>query len=354
MNAKRNENILTINLQYSHIAKAAAFCDAQFTAILYAELAALKNENQLIDETRGVLRNAYESIGEMDAVAAFLDPIKSRIDYLRLNNLHMESFLHYDTQPEATQAYVQHMAQAGLYNIAHRYTQDTKLPPNYESAWRLGDWDLIESCVEKSAPRSSNADLFDKHIYFTLKNLNSHHEAEITNHIACATSEIITNFKQTSLEVTNNVYKGLMQLNMLTQIEEFTAAQFYMDENLFAHVLTKWKHQGEIQSYDIKYREPILAQRVALLQVSGVRAKRKIEGLLWTGGTEGMMMDLVRECREENFYTPCTRYLSLLHQLPLKNETKVCVFFLDCFKKKIGFVQNLLTFSYILDQLRQT
>lgn len=353
MNAKRNENMLTISLEYSHIAKAAAFCDAQFTAILYAELAALKNDHQLNDETSGILRKAFESIGEMDAVTAFLDPIKSRIDYLRLNNLHMETFLHYDTQPNDSQAYVQHMAQAGLYNLAHQFSQANKIPTNYESAWRLGDWNLIDSPDEKSTSNTSNADQFDKNIYFTLKNLHGHHQNDVNTHINSAVKEIINNFKQSSLEVTHNAYKSLMQLSMLTQAEEFTDARFSLDDNQFLQVLTKWKYQDKIQSYDIKYREPILAHRVALVQVAGVRATRKIDGLLLSNGVESMMMDLVRECREENFYTSSTRYLSLLHGLPLQSNSKVCVFFCIFFERACfcTFLEKNVFFRRFLEKL---
>lgn len=88
-----------LELNYLHIAKAALFCEAHFTAILYGELASCDDSSVVsLDEIRSIMKIAYQSIGETDAVSAFIDPIKQKIEYLELNRCWDQIFIGMDAK----------------------------------------------------------------------------------------------------------------------------------------------------------------------------------------------------------------------------------------------------------------
>lgn len=209
-----------VNLNNLHIAKAALFCEAQFMAILYGELATYDNENDMNPEIKSILKNAYKSIGENDAVSAFLDPITNRTEYLEFNKCWTEIFIRHDAHNSNFESYTSYLTQAGLYNLSNKLNQKGS-STNYECAWRLSDWGIVDAGNEKSTQTIQQNNEFDKHHYFALKCLQQRDEVGVRSNIHKAIEGIIKNFKQSSFEVTNNIYKSLMMLQMLQQIEEF-------------------------------------------------------------------------------------------------------------------------------------
>lgn len=107
--------------------------------------------------------------------------------------------------------------------------------------------------------------------------------------------------------------------------------QFPDDQNLGAgFVINKWKNQDQIASCGFKYREPILAQRITLLESAGVRAKRKFESVgNFSNGIQEMILNLVAECREEGFLNLGQRYSAMLHKNNLNREMKARAFIED-------------------------
>lgn len=89
-------------------------------------------------------------------------------------------------------------------------------------------------------------------------------------------------------------------------------------------VINKWKGQDAIAPSDFIYREPILAQRVRLIEAAGVRAKRKIQSVFKSDeGIPAMILQLVSECREEGQFTFATRYLATIRAKGLSREMNV-------------------------------
>lgn len=215
-----------IPLPYASIAKAARYCDAHFTAILYGEMSSLEPKttsttNTLTVNLRDIMKDAYTSIGEMDAVPAFLDPVRSRLQYLQLNQSWNQIYLEHDViafrQPGNVERYTDYLAQSGLYCLANSLPQ-TSASVKYDCAWRLGDWSLVDT-VE---PTKTTLGLeFDKHHYFALKCFNDKDEMGTKSFIRNARDALIKVFKQSSFECTKNVYKNLGALHLLQQIEEF-------------------------------------------------------------------------------------------------------------------------------------
>lgn len=71
------------------------------------------------------------------------------------------------------------------------------------------------------------------------------------------------------------------------------------------------------------YREPILAQRIIMVQSAGVRAKRKIESVREFGASlQQMILNLIIECREEGSFNLGERYSAKLHKMKLSREMK--------------------------------
>lgn len=321
-----------LQLNYLHIAKAALYCDAHFTAIIYGELASYEIEEGIQNpDIQTIMKNAYESIGENDAVSAFIDPIECKLEYLLFNKRWSEIYLCMDANPGDFSRYSNLLAKSGLYNLANKCTNET----NYDCAWRLGDW----SVVDTFDPTNDSSQLIDveKPHYFALKCLQQRDEMGVKVNIKKATAEIIRAFRQSSFECTKNIYKNLMMLHLLQQIEEFCHVQFPSGEDNTEFVVNKWKYQDTIPAKDFCYQEPILAQRIAIFKSVGIRAKRKIENIFKIDeGIQQMMLNVAIKCREENAPHLAERYLSTLDAMNLTNEMKVLSYYL--------YYYNLLTY----------
>lgn len=354
-----------LQLNHLHIAKAALFCEAYFTAILYGELASCEKLSQDHTESdpekaiqiRSIMKDAYQAIGEIDAVPAFLDPIRQRMEYLKLNRCWDQIFIGLDAQPTEHSEYANNLSQAGLYNLANKLTQGSN-STNYECAWRLADWNIVEGNVSNS-PLVQNEDAsveFHKYHYFALKNLKDKDQIGVKKNIERALCAIVKMFKQSSYECTKNIYKNLMMLQLLQQVEEFchvSSLSFHFqnvthfdfiffffqkfisiqiqfpnvnNENYGPEfIINKWKYQDQIASCGFDYREPILAQRITMLQSVGVRAKRRFENSynLSNSLIPQMMLNLVAECREEGFFDFGQRYSVTLQRMELPREMEL-------------------------------
>lgn len=210
-------NHLTIN--YYHIAKAASFCNAHFTSILYSELA-LAGETTETSGIKSIIKTAYRSIGQTDAALAFLDPIQERVEYfeMRQNWNAMFSILNPNIMTDIP-LLNRYLGQAGLYGLANKLSQNMNTA-NYECAWRLSDWSIINNGSGNDISTNPSIE-FDKHHYFALKCLHEKQESGVRFNIERAIDEVIKTMKQSSYECTKNIYKELMKLQMLQQIEEF-------------------------------------------------------------------------------------------------------------------------------------
>lgn len=221
LNIFSSESSKHLKLNYLHIAKAALFCEAYFTAILYGELASYGNsgDNTQSAEIKSIMKNAYQSIGETDAVSAFLDPIKQKMEYLEMNQRWNRLLIGVDAHSDQLSTCVKYLGQAGLYNLANKLTQNTK-SMDYECAWRLADWSIVEG---NAATTSTQNDEFEKFHYFALKSLDKNHMdlIRVRSNVKKAFEAIIKRFKQSSYECTKNIYKNLKMLHLLQQIEEF-------------------------------------------------------------------------------------------------------------------------------------
>lgn len=214
----------------SQIAKAANYCEAYFTAVLYAELESIEKGCGSENEARLIMKNAYVSIGEMDAVPAFLDPLNSRLQYYQLNQNWNQIYVLQDAisynRPNSMQTYSDYLNESGLYCLAHTVSKSQETTVNYDCAWRLGDWNLIYTDDDNTSDKVQKKFDFDKYHYFALKGLRDRDEQAVKSFVNNARKGVIEQLKQSSFECTKNLYKNLAALQLLQQIEDFYQVGF--------------------------------------------------------------------------------------------------------------------------------
>lgn len=276
-----------LNLNYLYIAHAAEFCDAHFSALFYAELWCRSHQHNTssfmeqkslldsiyeeIDETTGtslrnILKNAYKAIGDVDSLAGCgVSPQilnNFNVDHYKdLNQWQLVLYLS-DMQHSIGSTSINSLRDSlklcGLYNIVHELNPKE---PDYECMWRLSQWTYTENNITRS--QQTTVDQYDKFKYFTLKAI---HDSD--NHMfnKMKTSQslcILNDLRQTSLECSKNFYGILMRLQSLIELEDFS---YSIQTSSISDLLLKWKKQQLIiSSNDFQYIEPIISQRIVML-----------------------------------------------------------------------------------------
>lgn len=178
-------------------------------------------------QAKDVMKKSFQSIGEADAVSAFIDPIKYSMEYLHFNQSWNQLYLRQDarlmTHPQTSSVVAHQMKESGLYSIANVLMQKSN-DVDYECLWRLGDWSATE-CTNESGqtkrPINVVQDECEKYHYFALKCLNNKDESGVNVFVDKARQQIIRRITLSSYECTRNIYKDLTALRLLQQIEEF-------------------------------------------------------------------------------------------------------------------------------------
>lgn len=129
-----------------HIAKAAQYCQAHFTCIIYCEIYALRKLGESEDQTirdkvelDDIMYEAHLSIGITDAVEAFIDPVKNRFKYLQHQKSKNRLLHHYDAQctPENPigNSYADCLYNANLFAVSKTLMEYNE--KKFECAWRM-------------------------------------------------------------------------------------------------------------------------------------------------------------------------------------------------------------------------
>lgn len=86
---------------------------------------------------------AYESIGCLDAIPGFVNPMRSRLDFLGHGSNLSTILLESDHLDRASgQLCIDIMKGNGLWSFA-KLQQHQNIEPDYEIFWRLGQWDSL-------------------------------------------------------------------------------------------------------------------------------------------------------------------------------------------------------------------
>ncbi|CAG9773154.1 unnamed protein product [Ceutorhynchus assimilis] len=282
-----------LKLDYLPIAKAATFCSAHFSTILYAELWCQqqkdlillnksKNEANVEDETafldyiyyfvskelgitlQQILQTAYKSIGELDALSgcatstSLLNP-EHRIEFYKKLGPWDRVMNYYSALPNPDfDLLIESFRMNQMYWLP-LLCENLCTEPQYECLWRLGQWHTNK----KDNIDKINPDNYEKYKFACLKALCNEDKYIFTSSINQFSQCIIRNLRHTSLESCNSLYPIFSQLQSLIEMEDCMQA---IDTNNFDEMLLKWKNQDLIiRKNDFQFVEPIAAQRMTIL-----------------------------------------------------------------------------------------
>ncbi|CAL7943643.1 unnamed protein product [Xylocopa violacea] len=294
-----------LKLNYIHIAKAAQYCSAFFTAILYAEMscdAILNDDNKFTNVSKidsvyelspqqgkviqNILRDSYAKIGDFDSISgtgsSHLEHYSTRIQHsvyinewnkvmpaqdveLSFGNMTMIR----DMTSELYQSGLEYLRGQFIANVlksGEKIDEDII----YECAWRLSNWSICETNQALCTQSNSNMKLeiieHDYHFYHyqALKYFHERNEVGIQDAIRNARISIIKVLRNISLESNKTIYEKLMQLQLIREIEELSFAKYEEYEN----VLHKWQQQDIANINEFQYMEPILTQRTVMFQIN--------------------------------------------------------------------------------------
>lgn len=299
------------------------------------------NETRSNRELQAIMREAYTSIGEPDAVHAFIDPIANRRDYLRFNQSWSHIFLEQDVLPYAQPTQLAeclvNLRLAGQYGLCNSLSKNVTASAasnaiaQYECAWRLCDWSILDD--QPSSVTAENQ--FEQAHYKALHCLQLKDEFGTKLAIGRARCIVIDDLRSASLECTHNVYRHLQRLALVQQIEDFLPLQFQHhvmssdqatgDTNSQKNIITKWRAQDRIVTSAFRIKETLLAQRITILRSAGVRATRRLQNTfnVPVDVQQTMLLDVAREARHEGELNMAVRYLAVLSGQPaLSSQAK--------------------------------
>ncbi|KZC09469.1 Serine-protein kinase ATM [Dufourea novaeangliae] len=300
---------IRLNLNYMYIAKAAQYCAAFFTAILYAEMSCeniLNDHNNFtnvskIDDVyelapeqgkmiQSILRDTYSKIGDFDAIrgtgSSHLQDHSTRIQHYVHTYEWNKAILAQDVELSfGNMTVIKEMAN-GLHHSGLQYLMDNFIfamsknnekiheDIQYECSWRLSNWNFCEInqalYVQNDCKLKSQITESDYHFYHyqALKYFHEGNEAGIRNAIESARMSVIKALKNISLESSKTIYEKLMQLQLIREIEEFSLVK--SDE--YENVLKKWQQQDISNFNELEYIEPVLTQRTIMYQINDALA----------------------------------------------------------------------------------
>jgi FAT domain len=323
------------HLNLLHVAQAAQFCSAHFSCIYYAELSGLdkkflsggrmRSVEQICNDTetgRAMhenLFNSYKSIAESDAIygcgmSRLLDE-HSQERYLEHTKQWDKVLLLQDLNSAGPSAMPQRMAPAllnlGLHNLlkANLETQSDERMQDAQlhCCWRLGQWDkptILDLSQEKNAS-------FESSRYSALKSLMLMDESGLQLSLDLAKKAVIATLKQSNLESMRTVYDALSQLQMTQEILDIAVGSV-------EEVLDKWRLQNEKSMCAFEHLEPIMEQRLCLLNLTQTsQFDMTDDGLRLLTGMADLQLKLSKIARAEKSFHVAERALHALTKTAL-------------------------------------
>jgi len=175
---------------------------------------------------------AYESIGCLDAIPGFVNPMRSRLDFLGQSSSLSTILLESDHLGRASgQLCVDIMKGNGLWSFA-KLQQHQNVEPDYEIFWRLGQWDSLtdpkHQQIQTGVRTSLNLEQeFKRHHFVALKSIGQREEENSLSAIDMAYSCVRDILMEISMECLQSVYKYLTWLCSLQQAEDFCQVKVF-------------------------------------------------------------------------------------------------------------------------------
>ncbi|XP_043070286.1 serine/threonine-protein kinase ATM [Drosophila grimshawi] len=320
-------NNWSIPINLENVVKASNHCQAYFLSIMYLELWAYSanataDANILADESFQLsAKIAYTSIGCLDAIPGFLDPLRSRSDYFSLNDNLSGILLESDNLDEPTrQMCIDIMKSNGMLSLADLYQRvavDGTTRVDYEVLWRLCDWDAPIDGHQK-VNRANNMELeFNKHHYLALKSISKREKETTVTAINNAYQCVQAILRDISVECLQSVYKYMTWLCMLQQTEDFWQIQFSQQLSpAQKNVFNKWRTELNLAYGNFRCKEQILAHQITLFKMPGMRADRRIKEHYLQNPVDTYLLKCIGECKAAGKLNLATKYIATLRALP--------------------------------------
>ncbi|KAL3277397.1 hypothetical protein HHI36_012746 [Cryptolaemus montrouzieri] len=348
---KLKKNLEDLNLDYLKIAKAAQYCSAFFTALLYVELWCHSTFEGL--ETGGVsfkttildsifeaekeeaslavvnlMRSSYIAIGDQDSLqgcgtSLLLNP-QRRIEHYEDSGMWDQAILFHNMQisrgiSNSKRMLIDSYKRYGLYETSLLCKEQDDVP-DYECMWRLSDWTLPEMKRPIQNTQITFEEQMEKCRYFTLKSIHERDICGVMEHIEYARLSVVEKLKHTSLESSSNLYGILAHLQGLNEIEDFLNASSTDDLHL---VLKKWERQDNIDKNSFYNIEPIMAQRITILN-EYFKTSELEDASLYKKYLINLALKLSERARLENKTHIGMRALAFIQNLPQLSLDEKC------------------------------
>ncbi|ALC48364.1 tefu [Drosophila busckii] len=331
-----------IPIKLSNVVRASNHCQAYFLSIMYLELWAcsasateLTNSSILADEEfQNCAKTAYESIGCLDAIPGFLNPLRSRLDYLSLNNNICGILVESDgLDMPNSQLCLDIMKSNGMLTFAKLQQQQSQSKQlDYEILWRLGQWDEQVDGHQK-VNTANNMELeFKKHHYMALKSISNREEENTLSAINNAYICVQHILRDISVECLQSVYKYMTWLCTLQQATDFCQLQFgnHLSSDEINGTLDKWRTELELTYGNFNCKEHILTHQITLFKLAGTRANRRLQQYYKQTPVDTYLLKCIAECKAAGKLNLASKYIAMLRTMPeVKAPTKISVLLED-------------------------
>ncbi|KAK9874965.1 hypothetical protein WA026_005780 [Henosepilachna vigintioctopunctata] len=374
---RKSSNAEMLDLDYLKIAKAAQYCNAYFTSLLYVELwchskvASQEHESNCFKSTIldfiheietqdvqlaivNILRSSYKAIGDLDSLQGcgftlLLNP-QLRVEHYKDSGMWDQALLFYNIQISrgvsmSKEMLINSYKHCGLYESAS-FCTDAKVAPDYECMWRLSNWSLLDNDTPSQNNKPSFEKQMEKYKYFTLKNIHERDIGAVMEQIENARLCVVEKLKHTSLESSSNLYNILTYLQGFNEIEDFLNAESIDDLKL---VFNKWHHQDDIDKNKFSYIEPILTQRMVILN-DYLQSSRSEEGIFIKNNLVDFSLKLSGIARQENETSIGLRALMFIQNISQLTDNERSRIYLED-AQLCGISNNKHTGRKILKQL---
>ncbi|XP_055385621.1 serine/threonine-protein kinase ATM [Condylostylus longicornis] len=344
----RIQNNFNISINLLNAANVAAYQQAYFLSIFYLEMWAMNkiSDSSFTSTNNELLKNSlfqkialqvYKAIDCKAAINGFLNPVECTTEFYNNNNDWTDILLETDASESWKNSpyLIDILKRNGLLSISTVLQEKFQNQIDYETYWRLGNWDIQ---VQDVNPKSKNCIRvealdyqFEKNHYAALKALKDKDETNTKRSTECAKTIIMRILKETSIESMQNFYKHLTNLMLLRQIEEFSIIQYASSGKSSKTpdlILSNWDLEYEMRYGNFESKERTMAQKITLFELSGTRAQRKIsEKYADSNVIARYLLNMVENCNSfkssENVYLT-KRYLCKLKNVNSISEEMKC------------------------------
>ncbi|XP_069136891.1 serine-protein kinase ATM-like isoform X2 [Argopecten irradians] len=305
------DNNFWLDLNYLHVAKAALYCSAHFTTVLYSEIWCDAHRQQQEDSrsssgsqslsqdftqdtkidsassastevginVQDLLMQAFQQIGDPDGLygcgAGRLADTSSRVKTYEHENLWDKALVTYDIDMSSSSAdfslgLLQALQNFGalevLNNYFHGMAPGADVTPNvqelqYQAAWKAGQWTLDPTL-------RSNQTGYHQAVYSALSAVKEDHLSLASSAVKSARLSVIQRLGEGSMESVRCLYPMLTDLNCVSQIENVLKCNLRNGTELCV-LLDRWSGEDEnyLTSNDFEFLEPVYNIRISLLQL---------------------------------------------------------------------------------------